>query len=219
MGGTADDADVYRWNGTVYSRIFDAAGTRSAGLAGSANIDGYDRVDDTHFYVSFATDTAVPGLGTVQDEDVVYFNGTSWSMYFDGTARGLTSSNQDLDAINVSGGVLYFSTVGNTAPTGVGGTADDADIYRWNGSSFARVWDASVNGLPGAADVDGLVMVDNTHFYVSFNSTTTNVPGIGAVADTSVVYDNAGVWSTYFDGPAHGLAAGTNLDLDAFDLP
>ena len=33
---------------------------------------------------------------------------------------------------------LYFSTSANTNPPGVGGTADDADIYLWNGTAFSR---------------------------------------------------------------------------------
>ena len=35
-------------------------------------MDGFDRVDATHFYLSFSADTTVPGLGAVQDEDVVF---------------------------------------------------------------------------------------------------------------------------------------------------
>ncbi|MCV2393291.1 multicopper oxidase domain-containing protein, partial [Actinotalea sp. M2MS4P-6] len=42
---------------------------------------------------------------------------------------------------------LWFSTVGATNPPGVGGSADAADVYRWDGSGFSRVWDASVAGL------------------------------------------------------------------------
>jgi hypothetical protein len=216
VGGTADDADIYTWNGSAYSRVFDAS---VAGLAGNANMDGYDRVDATHFYMSFSADTTVPGLGTVQDEDVIYYNNGTWSVYFDGTANGLgTSGNLDLDAINISGGILYFSTFGNTNPPGVGGTADDADIYSWNGSTYARVWDATVNGLPGAANVDALVGVDATHFYMSFSADTT-VPGLGTVQDEDVIYYNNGTWSVYFDGTANGLGTSGNLDIDAFDLP
>ena len=34
---------------------------------------------------------------------------------------------------------LYFSTFGNTNPPGVAGTADDADIYSWNGNGVQPV--------------------------------------------------------------------------------
>jgi hypothetical protein len=216
VGGTADDADIYTWNGTAFGRMFDAS---VAGLPGGANVDGLYRVDDTHFYVSFsATTTTVPGLGSVQDEDVVYYNNGTWSVYFDGTAHGLgTSGNLDIDALYISGSTLYFSTFGNTNPPGVGGTADDADIYAWNGTSYSRVFDASVAGLPAGANVDGLVFVDATHFYVSFSAATTTVPGLGVVEDEDVVYNNNGVWSVYFDGTALGLTAAAQ-ESDAFSF-
>ena len=223
VGGTADDADIYNWSGTAFSRVFDAS---VAGLPGGANVDGYDRVDATHFYLSFSADnTTVPGLGNVQDEDVVYYNAGVWSVYFDGTARGLTAANQDLDAISIVGavngvgGTLYFSTVGSTNPPGVTGTADDADIYSWNGTAFSRVFDASVAGLPGAANVDGFVRVDATHFYLSFSADNTTVPGLGNVQDEDVAYYSAGTWSVYFNGTARGMGVSGNLDVDAFDVP
>ena len=182
VGGTADDADIYYWNGTAFSRNFDASANGL--LPGIANVDGYVRVDATHFYMSFSADTTVPGPGAVQDEDVVYYNSGVWSLYFDGTAAGLTAIDQDIDAFDIVGGVLYFSTVGNTNPPGVVGTADDADIYTWNGTAFSRVFDATVNGLlPNAANVDGYVRVNATHFYMSFSSTNTTVSGLGAVQD------------------------------------
>ncbi len=43
----------------------------------------------------------VPGLGTVQDEDVVFYNNGTWIVYFDGTAHGLTSNNLDIDAFDI----------------------------------------------------------------------------------------------------------------------
>jgi subtilisin family serine protease len=219
VGGTPDDADIYSWNNSSFNRTLDATGVGSFGLPSAANIDGFDRVDATHFYVSFAANiTTVPGLGSVEDEDVVYYSNGVWSVYFDGTARGLTASNLDLDAISILGGILYFSTTGNTNPPGVTGTADNADIYSWNGSSFARVWDATANGVPSSANVDGYVRVDATHFYLSFNGTSTTVSGLGAVADVSVVENSGGAWSVYFDGTAHGLVAGSSQDIDAFDI-
>ncbi|WP_323507948.1 hypothetical protein, partial [Cryobacterium sp. 5B3] len=187
-------------------------------LPGSANVDGFDRVSPTQFYVSFTDQVTVPGIGIVQDEDVVFFNGTSWSLYFTGSAHGLGGNNSlDIDAISVVGSTLYFSTLGNSNPPGVGGTADDADVYSWNGTAFSRVIDASAApySLPAAANVDGFVRVDDTHFYLSFSADTTTVPVLGAVQDEDVIYYNAGTWSVYFDGTAHGLTA-ANQDLDAF---
>ncbi len=226
VAGTADDADLYSFNGSTTTRELDVTALPvSSRLPASANIDGYDRVDATHFYASFADNTSVPGLGVVQDEDVVYYNNGAWSVWFDGTSRGLTSAAQDIDAISVSGDTLYFSTAGNTNPprTTGGGTADDADIYSVSRTAtastvpFTRVWDATANGVPSATNVDGYVRVDATHFYLSFRPDTT-LPGLGAVQDEDVVFNNGGTWSTYFDGTAHGLTAAA-ADVDAFDIP
>jgi hypothetical protein len=214
VAGPFDNADIYRFDGTAFNRDFNATG---AGLPVSANVDGYDRVDANHFYVSFSDSTVVPGLGAVQDEDVVYYDNGTWSVFFDGSAAGMTGAARDVDAITVAGGTLFFSTLGNVNPPGVTGTADDADIYRWNGTSFARVWDASANGLAPGANVDGLTRVDGSHLYLSFTGGTA-VPGLGAVQDEDVVYDDNGTWSVFFDGTAHGLTSG-GQDVDAFDVP
>jgi hypothetical protein len=224
VAGPWSGADVFSTTGLTYSRFFTAS-TGGVGASANANIDGFDRVDATHFFVSFSTTTVLAGLGVVEDEDVVYNNNGVWQMYFDGSLHGLGGNgNLDLDAISVvgsvagAGGTLYFSTAGNSNPPGVAGTADDADIYSWNGTSYARVWDATANGLAGSADVDGYVRVDATHFYLTFSGVTTTVPGPLTVEDEDVVYDNAGTWSVYFDGTAQGLVA-AEQDVDAIDVP
>ena len=212
LGGTADDADIYFWNGTAFSRPFDAT---AFGVPVGANADGFDRVSATSFYMSFSGAVTLPGVGTVQDEDVVFFNGGTWTMYFDGSVNGVGGT--DLDAISIVGGSLYFSTDNTTVPPGAGGTGDAADIYRWNGgSSYTRIHDASALGW-STANVDGFVRIDATHFYISY-STDTTVPVLGAVQDEDVLYYNAGVWSVYFDGTSLGLTD-PNHDVDAFDLP
>lgn len=217
IDGTPDDADLYHWSGSSYDRTFDAT---AVGLSAGAAVDGFDRVDDTHFYLSFSADTTlVPGLGSVPDEDVVYYDHGTWSITFDGKARGLTSSGADLDAISIVGSTVYFSTLGNVQVPGVKGTADNADIYAWDGSRFARVWDATVYGLPASTDVDGVVRVDAGRYYLSFAPDLTSVPGLGAVEDEDVVYYDTGRWTTYFDGTAHGLGGQASLDVNAFDLP
>jgi CheY-like chemotaxis protein len=159
---------------------------------------------------------------SVDDPDILQFGNVTvdlhaFEVFFDGTAQGLTAGAQDVDAISIVDGTLYFSTVGNTNPTGLTGTADDADIYSWDGTSFARVWDASAAGLPDGADIDGLTMIDTTHFFVSFGNAKTSLPAIGVVQDEDVV-EFDGDWSIFFDGTEQGLGASGQLDLDAIDI-
>ncbi|MEQ6901411.1 SdrD B-like domain-containing protein [Nocardioides sp. YIM 152588] len=216
VGGAADDADVHGWDGNYFTRELDLSAA-PYGLPAGADTDGFSWLDGTQFYASFAGNTNVPGLGTVQDEDVVLWNGSAWSVSFDGTSHGLGQTGQDVDAVSVVGGVLYFSTVQNTNPAGVGGAPDDSDIYSWDGSTMARVWDASANGVPGGADVDGLDLVDPSHFYLSFWANA-SLPQVGTTQDEDVVEVDGGTWSTYFDGTAHGLTTFA-LDVDALDVP
>jgi subtilisin family serine protease len=218
VAGSADDADIYFFNSAsaAFSRAIDASGPGSLlNLPAGANVDAFDRVDNTHFYLSFNAAVTLPTLGTVQDEDVLFYNAGAWSLFFDGSASGLAAT--DLDAISLSGGSLFFSTDNTLVPPGAGGSGDDADIYRWNGgSSFTRIIDASALGYP-TANVDGLARLDATHFYLSY-SADASLPGLGAAQDEDVVFFNAGTWQLAFDGTARGLTA-AGLDIDAFDLP
>jgi len=215
VGGPFDAADVYAWDGTAFSRQVDVS---SIGMPAGVNVDGLAVVSPTEFYISISGGVGLPGIPIAQDEDILYYDNGVWTVYFDGTAQGLTAGTQDLDAIDIVGGVIYFSTLGNASVPGVAGPFDDADIYAWDGANFSRVFTALANGLPAGANVDGLTIVDATHLYLSFNAANTSVPGIGNVQDEDVVEFNAGTWSVYFDGTAQGLTAG-GQDLDAIDIP
>ncbi|MEZ4621617.1 MAG: hypothetical protein R2867_39795 [Caldilineaceae bacterium] len=214
VAGPYDDADIYGWSGTNFLRAIDATGI---GLPGGVNVDGLKWVSETDLYVSLTGNWNIPGPGSAQDEDILHYDGTNWSVYFDGTAHGLTTSNHDIDAFDIVGGNIYFSTLGTATISGAGGPYDDADIYRWDGTSFSRVFDASGHGLPGGADVDALDVIDENHFYLSFNGNV-SISGFGGVQDEDVVEYNNGTWSVFFDATAAGLTGG-GQDIDAIDVP
>ena len=112
-----------------------------------------------------------------------------------------TTGGSMITAITV--GALQFSTIGNVSVPGTTSPYDDADIYSWNGSNFARDWNArnGTNYLPGNADIDGMAVVDNDTFYLSFNRNGgVNVSGLGSVQDEDVVLFDNGAWSLFFDG-------------------
>lgn len=109
--------------------------------------------------------------------------------------------------------LLYFSTIGvvSVGPA----NPDDADIYAWKGgSNVTRIFDASAHGVPGAADVDALSVVDTDTFYLSFWTATT-LPDVGLVAPHDIVLYDAGTWSVFFDGSDVGLT-GTGENVDGF---
>ncbi len=217
VSGTADNADIYGWNGTSFARVLDVS---VVGVPLTANVDGLT-VQGGIYYLSFADPTTIRGV-TYDDEDIVAYDpsANTWSLYFDGTTRGLgTSANLDIDALDIAGGILYFSTTGNTNPPGVSGTADDADVFSWNGATFARVLDVSTVGVPLAAQADGLTVKGGV-YYLSFAADGTTIRS-GAYQDEDIAgYDPVtDTWSLYFDGTIRGLGTSSNLDIDAIQVP
>ncbi len=96
--------DLYRYDGTGVTgsstRVVDAS--QAPYTMPNSDVDGLKFIDATHFYLSFsAATTALPGLGNVQDEDVVAYNAGRWSVYFDGTGKGLNNDNSDIDAFDL----------------------------------------------------------------------------------------------------------------------
>jgi hypothetical protein len=218
-GSNPDDADIYNFDGVSFATVFDAS---AAGLPANADIDGLSIVG-TDTYVSFKRNggTTVPGYGVAQDEDVLLYNGATWSLFFDGSAScgGLIENGLDLDAISVSGTTLYFSTVGGAGNIddidGLPLSRDDSDIYSFDGTNCAMVLDASTVGVPGYADVDGLSF-DGAVYYMSFVADGTVVGGVTAQDEDVLAYDGT-TWTSYINGT--GLDTDDGLDVDALSIP
>ena len=211
VSGTA--RDVYRFDGATTAR------TLLPGLPANANVDAFSRVDATHYYVSFSNAVTVPGIGRVQPRDVLYRDGNRWVLFLDGSRRGIRSAN--VDAIDVVGGRLYLSVNDTRIPGSTSTRGSQSDIYRWNGgTSFTRVLDTSTIGIPDTANVDGFNWLGGSNWAFSFAATNSTVTGFALVPDEDVVVRRNGVWSTWFDGSAHGLTTtDNNRDLEGFTLP
>jgi uncharacterized repeat protein (TIGR01451 family) len=196
--GTADDADIYAWysNGitNTYLRVFDASAT---GVPASADVDAFVYNGPNDIYLSLNNDVGVtiPGLTfAVQDEDIVHWNGTSWSHFFDGSDVGMGSfpgsgsSAEDVDAFVINGGNLLVSTSGNPDVPGITGEADE-DLLSCNGGtrgtattcpSWSYYFDGSDVGLgtSGSEDVDFAKLVGgNIHLSTLGSFTTYDPPG------------------------------------------
>ena len=126
-------------------------------------------------------------LTGVADDDVLCRVNGVWHQWFDGRAEGL-AANVDLNAFDIVGDDLYFSTENPHILPGVSGAADDADIYRWNAvTGFSRAVDMRELGLPVQADVDALKLRSTTDFCISLNLDNIPVPGLGVVQDEDVI--------------------------------
>ena len=116
VGGVAfadEDIIAYDTSSQQWSMLFDGS---SAGIA-AADVNGFHIVDPFAptlvIWMTMQNPVAVPGLGTVDDSDIVAFDMATqqFSMVLDGSTVSLTTSNEDIDAIGTTpDGRLLIST-------------------------------------------------------------------------------------------------------------
>ena len=236
VAGPYDDADIYAWNSDgSYSRIFDGS---AVGLPGNADIDALQVIDSDTFYMSFiASNTSVPTLGQVQDEDVVRYDAGTWSIFFDGTGAGLGNSNgEDVDAFHLfSDGRILVSTIGSNN-VGIGRLQDE-DILQCvpnnaqtpvSACTWSLYFDGSDVNLHnnGGEDVNGAAIADNGDIYLTtlngfnVNGLTGNDEDV-FVCNSPTTGNNTSCnsFSMFFDGSAHSFGNGNNNNMDAISLP
>lgn len=152
-GVVARPGDVVRYDGAAYSIEFDVL---SAGLPFGVATDATSR-SPNGLYLSFDTTVDLGGGIVAADEDVVDWNGASFTMVFDGSAAGLDGS-LDVDAVqglDAGSFLLSFDTTGQIA----GLFFDDEDVMRFDGVNWSVEFDASaVNSAWAAADLDALMV-------------------------------------------------------------
>lgn len=124
-------------------------------------LDDFAFLSDGSILMSFAKPMKLPGLGLaderLDDADIVRFVPTSlgvntsgtFSLYFDGSDVGLTTGNEDIDALSVDGaGNLILSTAGSFSVEGVKGR--DEDLLKFIptslGANTAGRWELFFDG-------------------------------------------------------------------------
>jgi subtilisin-like proprotein convertase family protein len=152
--GTVTNEDIVSYNlgSGTWSLIFDGS---DVGL-GSFAIDGMQLLSDGRILLSFTAGGTVGGVA-MADADVLQFTPTSlgsttagtFAMLFDGSDVGLSTIDEDVDAVAVStDGRLVISTLGPFTVTGVSG--QDEDLLVFNATSFgtntAGTWQMYFDG-------------------------------------------------------------------------
>jgi hypothetical protein len=150
-GGLAfadEDIIAYNTSTQTWSMYFDGS---DVGLGIGFDLDAFDIEENNQntILLSFNSDGVnVPGVGLVDDADIVRFTPTSigdttagtFTMYFDGSDVGLdpTNTSEDVDAIAfLPDGRLVISTTGSFAVPGVSGA--DEDLIAFNPTSLGSV--------------------------------------------------------------------------------
>jgi hypothetical protein len=158
-----ENEDVIRATAAVYEMVLDGS---DVGLEAMA-IDGLARLSSSELLLSFAGPVELGALGTVDGSDIVKFTATSlgketagsFSLWFDGADVGLDTPDEDIDAIEMRGDLLYLSTLGDYEVPGQVGTG--ADIFACAPASlgadtscgtFSRPFSGRAAGFTGSAE-------------------------------------------------------------------
>ena len=150
-GSTPKPGDVWRYNGTGYAVEFDAA---ARGVPAGANLDAV-AVDGGGLLLSF--DIAIDLGVAVEAEDLVRFDGTGFSLFFDGSAAGV-APGLNLDAADYlpCNGHLLLSFDGSGSIGGV--DFDDEDVLEFDRvSTWEMAYDGSARDARwGDVDLDAV---------------------------------------------------------------
>ncbi len=179
----------------------------------SADVIGYADAGSGTFLFSLDTTVSLSGGVVAAPGDVVSWNGASYTILFDGSARGIPSGVQ-VDAIGFSNGLVLSFDTDVSLPGGI--TAADEDLVKLIGSTWTMDFDGSTAGIDRALDIDGAqALVGGVHL-VSFDTAGT----VGAITfqDEDILRHAGGVWSLEFDG-SNADADWGPADMDALQVP
>jgi len=180
-------------------------------------------------YFSLGGSDTLSGV-IVANEDIVAFDGTNFSLHFDGSDVGVSSFTLDAFSVISPTEILMSFTGSGTVP-GVSGTVADEDIVRFTATSlgtttagtFSLYFDGSDVGLASSSDedVDAIEILPDGRLLVSTLGVfgVTGVSGqdedLIAFTPTSLGDNTAGTWAMYFDGSDVGLSTSSDEDVDA----
>ncbi len=229
--GAFADEDILRYDESsgVWSLYFDGS---DVGL-GARDIDAFEILADGSILLSVDAAVTLPGAGAITDADIVLFTPTttgattagSYTLYFDGSDVGLTTSGEDIDGIAFApDGRLLISVFTSAAVTGVAKALDEdlmAFAMTSQGATTAGTWslyfDGSDVGLTTTAEDVGGVWGGTTtrELYLSTNGAFSVGAGAGLVkGQSSDVFicapgafgdPTSCVYRFFWDGAAHSF--------------
>jgi hypothetical protein len=182
-------------------------------------------------YFSLKSGATLLGGLNVVNEDIVSFDGSIFSLYFDGSDIGLSSFVLDAFAVISQTEILLSFTSAGT----IGGvSSDDSDILKFTSTSLgpntagtiSMYFDGSDVGLStNSEDVDAIELLSDGRLLVSTTGAGSLPEGFSVVDEDLIVFTpsslgtaTAGSWSLYFDGSDVGLtASGEDVDAVAVD--
>ncbi|MEL7314351.1 MAG: choice-of-anchor Q domain-containing protein [Cyanobacteria bacterium J06559_3] len=223
-------------------------GSNPDGLANDQRGEGFARVvgaqadigafelqtlppDDNTFFFSGTKDKALGDLA-IENEDIVFFDGNDFSLFFDGS--DVLPTNLEIRAFDViSDTTILMSFDRDVTLAGVG-LVDDADVVEFTAASlgagttsgtFALYLDGSDIGLNSASeDIDALTRLTDGSLLLSTTGNAALPGGVFAQDEdlirftpTSLGNDTSGTASLYLDGSDVDLN-GSGEDITAIGV-
>ena len=181
-------------------------------------------------YLSLTGNQTIGGVASA-DEDILRFDGTNWSLLFDGSDVGVGGS--DLFGFSFLDANLLLMSF-NTAFTLNGISVTQRDVLRFDasslGSNTAGTFSMYLNGIDVGLDVaaenidsvsllaDGRVLISTTGNPVVAGVTGAKDEDVLSFTSTALGNNTSGTWEMYFDGSDVGLAETSAEDIDALDV-
>lgn len=163
--------------------------------------------------LAFDVTVTLPGNIVAHPADVVRKSGNSYSIEFDGSARGLPSGVHVDAASEYAGSKLMVSFDSTASISGL--TFADEDVALVDGAGLVMLFDGSAAGLHPGVDLDALHYNQATNqFYFSFDISGTS-GGVSFSDEDLLIYNDTGnTWEMAYDGSAQHPAWQPG-DLDA----
>jgi PKD repeat protein len=182
-------------------------------------------VTPASLYFSITTAQTLSGI-SVTSQDIVAFDGATYSLVLDGSDVGLDAGSENIDAFAIlDDGRLLVSTTGNVAVPGIPSGRDE-DVIALTpgvlGATTTGAWAMYFDGgnfelASSGEDVDAVELLDDGRLLVS----TTGAFSAGGVAgddeDLLAFTPGANTWAMYFDSTDVGLTAASE-DVDGVAL-
>lgn len=121
LGTSANDAEVWKWDGSTWSQI-----------GGDSLNSGWTTNYEAVYSLAVYNGALYAGLGSSgSDAEVWKWNDTSWSKVGgDSTNSGWTTNYENVSALSVWNGNLI---------AGLGASAGDAEVWSFNGTSWSKI--------------------------------------------------------------------------------
>ncbi len=165
--------------------------------------------------LSFDTTVELPGGLIAEPRDVVLFDGTDFSLFFDGSVEGIPDGAM-VDAVSLVGALLFLSFDTTVALDGLIVEDEDIVFFSTVTGEFGEFFVGSDAGVTPDLDLDGLHRLGGLLF-VSFDGSG-EIDGISFDDDDVLEFDpGIGSWKLAYDGSSQhvGWAA---ADLNALHV-